>query len=63
MRQRLLSALQFEVIQRLRERGHTALAQEAHDMWTTGRSLQNEYLGGNADLRADFDRANAEAGE
>jgi hypothetical protein len=61
MTQRLLSALQVAVITRLQNAGHTALAEEAREMWTAGRSLEEEHVGGDAQLRADFDRANAEA--
>jgi hypothetical protein len=61
MTQRALSALQLDVLRRLRDCGHKALAEEAHAQWTAGRYLENEHLGGDAGLRADFNRANAEA--
>jgi len=61
MTRRALSGLQLDVIQRLRDRGHVALADEARDGWIAGRCLENEHLGGDPELRADFNRANAEA--
>lgn len=57
---RAVSALQLDVIQRLRERGHVALAEEAREAWIAGLCLENEYLGGDQLLRADSNRANAE---
>jgi hypothetical protein len=61
MTKRTLSALQLDVIQRLRDHGHVALAEEAHEEWIAGRCLANEHVGGDPQLRADFNRANAEA--
>jgi len=61
MNERTLTPLQLDVLRRLYETGHTALAGEARDLWVLGRLFENLHLGGDPQLRADFDRANAEA--
>lgn len=62
MRQQL-TLLQRGVIQRLREHGYNSLADAANDAWSHGEAVNmpNIVHPREAELRADYERANHQA--
>ncbi|HEY2854916.1 MAG TPA: hypothetical protein VGJ18_18810 [Gemmatimonadaceae bacterium] len=63
MRQHM-TVLQRAVVQRLREEGYNAQADAANDAWSHGEQvlgLPNMVHPRDAELRADYDRADAQA--
>lgn len=63
---RSLSSLQRAVIDRLRQFGHHALAEEASEAWARGQRLVAYQVGrsvGDSELPGDFERANRAATE
>jgi hypothetical protein len=61
---RTLSSLQQAVIDRLRNYGHVALAEEAHEAWRRGDRLTAYQIGrsvGDSLLARDFEQANMPA--
>lgn len=56
-----LTLLQRAVIQRLRDAGYHAYADCAHDNWRHGEPCGLPVLIVEAELRADYERANSQA--